>query len=121
MRRFSGLVLILITVSVSVLLLSRFIGTLYPLPPLTAKLFTQLDGQPCQIPCLFGIHPDQPNIFAALKVHPALNGVDSYIRGNDLDKITGYQTDSFRIQASEYEQWIDIAVQPPTPSLSSQQ
>jgi hypothetical protein len=112
MRRLSGLVVILIAVSAFVILAARWIGSFQALPPLAAVLFTRADGQECQIPCIVGVHPDQPDMFAALKTHPILGKIDSYARGNDLQKVTGYETDFLRIQASEYEQWISLALLP---------
>src|SRR5262245_59214189 len=88
----------------SALALARF----RPPSALASALFSQADGSSCQSLCVFGIQPDQSDMFAALQAQPLLNQLESYTPNSPGDVVEGYQGDAMRIQASQDRQWIEV-------------
>src|SRR5260221_9359246 len=71
MQRFFGLLLIPFLVTTVSVYATRMIGGLHPSS--AAVLFTNPDGSPCKLPCLFGIRPGETTVEEALrllKTHP---------------------------------------------------
>src|SRR5258707_4536031 len=57
----------------------HLIGGLYPNP--IAVLFTNPDGSPCQMPCLFGVRPSVMTLDEGLKIldqHPLTQAMETY-------------------------------------------
>src|SRR5260221_2458504 len=71
MQRFFGLLLIPFLVTTVSVYATRMIGGLHPSP--AAMLFTNPDGSPCKLPCLFGVRPGETTVEEALRLlvaHP---------------------------------------------------
>jgi len=69
--RFIRLYGVLIAVLSGAVLAIQLLGGLYPNP--IAVLFTNPDGSPCQMPCLFGVRPGEMTVDEGLQVldkHP---------------------------------------------------
>src|SRR5436190_9029308 len=118
MRRLGMFVLLPSMLFVVAIFVARWVGSLRPLPTLAAALFTEHDGTACRTPCILGIHPDQTDMFAAMKAHPLLSPMDLNITGNDLDKTESYRSDVVNIAGSEYQKWIGISLKGNFPAAS---
>ncbi len=76
--RLIRLCLALIVALCGAILAIHLIGGLYPNP--IAVLFTNPDGSPCQMPCLFGVRPGVTTLedaFRLLDKHPLTHGMDN--------------------------------------------
>ena len=96
--RFVRLYGVLTAVLSGAVLAIHLIGGLYPNP--IAVLFTNPDGSPCQMPCLFGVRPGEMTVDEGLQVlgkHPLTQGMTT--RNSELG-IVVYSRDA----------WINFAV-----------
>jgi len=65
--------LLIIVLSVTIFT-ARLIGKMRPAPSLFAVIFTNPDGSPCEMPCMFGVRPGKmtgEQAINILKTHPA--------------------------------------------------
>jgi hypothetical protein len=72
MKRIFSLILVTTLLLSLGMLIARRIGAAQP-PPSFALLFTNPDGTPCQMPCVFGIRPGittKKQAFALIQAHP---------------------------------------------------
>src|SRR5215471_5045053 len=82
--RFVCISLALIVMLSSVMLAIHVIGGLFPNP--IAVLFTNPDGSPCQMPCLFGVRPGVTTLDEGLRIldkHPLTHKTELYVSSKD--------------------------------------
>jgi hypothetical protein len=79
MLRFFGLLVVVMFLSAMLVIAARQVGAVRPSP--LASLFSNPDGSPCQLPCLFGIRPGETRADEALAIldsHPLARQLDVY-------------------------------------------
>jgi hypothetical protein len=67
----------LITIAILAVTASRLIGNAQ-LPPTIAAIFTNPDGSPCEMPCMFGIRPGATGLgdmLVKLRTHPVVSSL----------------------------------------------
>jgi hypothetical protein len=60
------------------ILIARLAGSTHPKPALFSVLFTNPDGSPCEMPCMFGVRPGKMTVdeaVARLQQHPFTRGM----------------------------------------------
>jgi hypothetical protein len=91
--RFFRLALALTIIFLLTILTSRFVGATQANP--IAVLFTNPDGSPCQMPCLFGVRPGETTLDEGLQIldkHPLTHGMS---RKNLSDGVTLHSQEVF--------------------------
>jgi len=116
MRRFGGLVLLLIACYSLAILAALGLAHFKSPSTLATALFSEPGGSPCQSLCVFGVQPDQSDMFAALQAIPQLEQLDFYTPNSPGDVVQGYQANAMRIQASQDRQWIEVQFEQNFPS-----
>src|SRR5258708_19796166 len=74
--RFFGIAIALTIIFSGTILTSRIVGATQANP--IAVLFTNPDGSPCQMPCLFGVRPGETTLDEGLQIldkHPLTHGM----------------------------------------------
>src|SRR5258708_39728876 len=82
--RFIRIALALTIIFSGTILTSRFVGASQANP--IAVLFTNPDGSPCQMPCLFGVRPGEMTVEEGLEVldkHPLTHGMQLDARDSE--------------------------------------
>src|SRR5437870_3620679 len=75
--RLPSLTLLLIFATFLAVTASRLIGNAQT-PPTIAAIFTNPDGSPCEMPCMFGIRPGTTGLgdmLVKLRTHPVVSGL----------------------------------------------
>ena len=83
--RLIGLCFVLIAALSGAILAIHLIGGLFPNP--IAVLFTNPDGSPCQMPCLFGVRPGVMTLDEGLRVldqHPLTRAMQAKASGRSV-------------------------------------
>jgi hypothetical protein len=86
--------LILIIVLSAALFTARLIGKTQPAPSLFSVIFTNPDGSPCEMPCMFGVRPGKmtaDEALAMLRKHPVTRDMTESQGSDSVDTIFAAQ------------------------------
>src|SRR5436853_480147 len=107
--RFIRLALVLTIIFSFTILTSRLVGATQANP--ISVLFTNPDGSPCQMPCLFGVRPGETTLDEGLQIldkHPLTHGMS---RKNLSDGVTLHSQEVFiDLWASETKLIIKVSL-----------
>ncbi len=98
--------LILIIVLSAAIFTARLIGKAQPAPSLFSVIFTNPDGSPCEMPCMFGVRPGKmtsDEAFVILQKHPFVQNVaDKKVKELIYGEFKGYifELPNFSIEIS---------------------
>lgn len=109
MLRFVLRILLLIMMLSTLLFTARVIGQTHPAPSLFAVIFTNPDGSPCEMPCMFGVRPGEMSrqqAIAILKKHPVTQ--DMKLVADESRTSTVFESDGISIGMGFNAEWIDI-------------
>ncbi|MCC7448594.1 MAG: hypothetical protein IT324_14335 [Anaerolineae bacterium] len=90
MLRLSLRALLLITVLSAAMFTVRLIGKAQPAPSLLSVIFTNPDGSPCEMPCMFGVRPGKMTAEEAAKIlrqHPYTQTMKESLGSDSVDTI----------------------------------